>query len=50
MTKENKYKEILIDPIRECAGYMPKFGHGRDGGFTLSEFQTLYGNDFFTSG
>ena len=47
MTKENKYKEILIDPIRECAGYMPKFGHGRDGGFTLSEFQTLYGNDFF---
>lgn len=47
MTKEDKYKEILIAPIRECAGYTPKFGHGRDGGFTLSEFQTLYGNDAF---
>lgn len=49
MTEErvNKYKEILISPVRECATYSPKFGHAKRGGFSLSEFQRLYGQDAF---
>lgn len=49
MTSEQNehYRDILIDPIRECANYTPKFGHGRNGGFSLAEFQTLYGTDAF---
>lgn len=49
MTNEQnvRYRDILIGPIRECANYTPKFGHGRNGGFSLAEFQTLYGADMF---
>ena len=42
---QDKYREILISPVRECANYTPKFGHAGSGGFTLSEFQALYGRD-----
>lgn len=45
--QNEKYKEILISPVRECANYSPKFGHTKKGGFTLSEFQNLYGQDAF---
>lgn len=48
MNKEtnDRYREIFISPIRECADYTPKFGHsGKGVGF--EEFQTLYGNDRF---
>ena len=38
-----KYREILISPIRECATYSPKFGHGRGKGLSLNDFQALYG-------
>ena len=45
-TEQNiRYRNILIEPINECAHYSPKFGHGRNGGFSLAEFQTLYGAD-----
>ena len=49
MTPEQniRYRDILIAPINECANYTPKFGHGRNGGFSLSEFQNLYGADAF---
>ena len=47
MTKEEKYKEIFIAPLRESAGYLPKFGHNKTSGFSLTEFQSLYGNDIF---
>lgn len=43
----NKYREILIAPIRECANYSPKFGHGRSEGISLTDFQNLYGQDCF---
>ena len=47
-TEQNiRYRNILIEPINECAHYSPKFGHGRNGGFSLAEFQTLYGADAF---
>ena len=42
-----RYRDILISPIDECANYTPKFGHGRNGGFSLVEFQSLYGADTF---
>lgn len=45
--QRDKYREILISPIRECANYSPKFGHTKDGGFSLAEFQSLYGQDAF---
>lgn len=41
------YRSILIEPIRECQNYTPKFGHGRNGGYSLAEFQLLYGSDSF---
>lgn len=47
-TEQNiRYRNILIEPINECAHYSPKFGHGQNGGFSLAEFQTLYGADTF---
>ena len=45
--QKRKYREILISPVRECANYSPKFGHTKDGGFSLAEFQSLYGGDAF---
>ncbi len=49
MTNEQnvRYRDILINPISECASYTPKFGHGRNGGFSLAEFQHLYDADAF---
>lgn len=41
------YRNILIDPLKECANYTPKFGHAKKGGFSLSDFQSLYGGDVF---
>jgi len=48
MTKQQeRYREILIAPLRECALYTPKFGHSSSGGYSLEEFQRLYGSDAF---
>lgn len=47
MTQEEKYKEIFVAPIRESACYLPKFGHNKTSGFSLTEFQNLYGKDIF---
>lgn len=49
MDRVARYRDILISPIRECANYTPKFGHSKQGGFSLSEFQSLYGSDAFYS-
>lgn len=45
--RHQKYREILIGPVRECMNYAPKFGHKGSGGFTLTEFQRLYEADLF---
>jgi len=42
-----KYKEILINPVRQCASYNPKFGQNRENGITFQDFQILYGQDAF---
>ena len=47
---DTKYLELVLDPIRICAKYKPKFGQGTKGdGLTLAQFQTLYQSDPFYS-
>jgi hypothetical protein len=44
------YLKIVLDPIRICAHYKPKFGQGAKAsvvGLSLAEFQTLYRGDPF---
>jgi hypothetical protein len=51
MTGEDaRYLKTVLDPIRVCARYKPKFGQGAKGnGLTLDEFRTLYQSDPFYS-
>lgn len=44
-----KYLNIILEPIRVCAKYKPKFGRGRGAGYSLVEFQRLYQADPFYS-
>jgi hypothetical protein len=40
------YLKILLDPIKTCAEYKPRFGQGApSGGLTLQQFQNLYKAD-----
>ncbi len=41
--RDSKYRELLLDPIRKCAHYLPKMGGGEEVSF--KRFQTLYGAD-----
>lgn len=50
MPSDEAYLKLVLDPIRVCAQYKPKFGQGaKGGGLTLSQFQTLYQGDPFYS-
>lgn len=50
IAEDARYLKIVLDPIRVCAHYRPKFGQGaKGGGLTLSQFQTLYNGDPFYS-
>lgn len=42
-----EYLDVVLEPIRVCAHYRPKFGQGQGEGLTLREFQTLYRSDQF---
>jgi len=42
-----KYLDVILDPIRVCAKYRPKFGQGQGAGLTLEQFQALYQEDPF---
>lgn len=45
---DDDYLQIILDAIRVCAQYKPKFGQGaKGGGLTLEEFQELYQADSF---
>lgn len=47
---DDEYTGILLDAIRVCARYKPKFGQGGKGeGLTLEQFQDLYREDAFYS-
>lgn len=44
------YLDLVLEPIRVCAKYKPKFGQGAKGeGLTLAQFQKLYQSDPFYS-
>lgn len=47
--RARRYLDILVEPIKVCASYRPKFGQGREGGLTIAQFQALYGGDPFYS-
>lgn len=47
---DDQYVQIILDAIRVCAQYKPKFGQGaKSGGLTMEEFQELYQGDSFYS-
>jgi hypothetical protein len=47
---DGQYLDLVLNPIRVCAKYKPKFGQGATGdGLTLAQFQTLYQGDSFYS-
>ncbi|OCQ94117.1 hypothetical protein BCD64_04935 [Nostoc sp. MBR 210] len=41
----NKYLDILLQPIKLCSEYTPKFGTSNKSGTTLTEFKNLYASD-----
>lgn len=43
LDRDLKYRELLLEPIRKCADYLPKMGGGEEVDFDL--FQRLYGAD-----
>lgn len=49
-TSDAQYLKVVLDPIRSCAKYRPKFGQGASGdGLTLEQFRLLYQSDPFYS-
>lgn len=47
---DERYLDLVLEAIRVCAKYKPKFGQGATGeGLTLAQFQTLYQSDRFYS-
>ncbi|SRR6266566_736186 len=42
---DEEYLELFLEPIRLCAGYLPKFGTDDEDGVSLAQFRTLYGAD-----
>jgi hypothetical protein len=50
IAEDARYLKAVLDPIKVCAHYKPKFGQGaKGGGLTLAQFQTLYQSDPFYS-
>jgi hypothetical protein len=44
---EQRYLNLLLDPLDACAHYKPKFGTEDSAGVTLEQFKILYGEDPF---
>lgn len=42
-----RYLQTILTPIRVCANYRPKLGHGVGTGYSLAQFQALYQADPF---
>src|SRR5213594_3616050 len=45
--QEDEYLNVIRDALRVCLNYKPKFGKGKEGGFTLETFQKMYREDEF---
>jgi len=44
--KDEAYRELILEPLRKCADYTPKFGQGQgEKGYTLDDFTRVYGAD-----
>ncbi len=41
------YRELILEPLRTCASYQPRFGHGHMTEFSITNFYDLYGGDPF---
>ena len=44
---EERYLNLLLDPLDKCAEYKPKFGSDRTKSVSLEQFRVLYGGDPF---
>lgn len=44
---EERYLNLLLDPLDECANYKPKFGTNDEDGISLERFAEMYGEDPF---
>jgi hypothetical protein len=44
---EERYLNLLLEPLDLCANYKPKFGTSEDEGISLEQFRTMYGADPF---
>lgn len=42
---DDVYVELLLEPLRKCATYLPAFGQDGNAGTTIEAFRTLYGAD-----
>jgi hypothetical protein len=49
MENDARYLQIIVNCVRVCAKYKPKFGQGPGDGLTLQQFQHLYQSDRFYS-
>lgn len=48
MKQDKAYLEVILSALRACKNYKPKFGHSsKIDGFSLRDFQQLYGQDIF---
>jgi len=45
--EEERYLNLLLDPLDSCAQYRPKFGTGEEEGVTLERFHIMYSQDPF---
>jgi len=45
--RDQKYFDIVIEPLRVCKSYKPKLGHGGKDGYSLKAFRQFYGADPF---
>ncbi|MBI1785556.1 hypothetical protein HYR69_10470 [Candidatus Sumerlaeota bacterium] len=46
-SRDAEYLALVLNPIRICANYRPKLGHGSKEGYSLNQFQSIYKNDPF---
>ena len=45
--EDRRYRKIVLEPIRTCAQYQPKFGQSGRAGLSLETFRNLYQSDPF---
>ena len=48
-SRDGRYLAAILKALKVCRDYQPKFGKGKEAGFTLAEFKRLYGRDPFYS-